>query len=95
MIEVTATDLRKDLFRILDRLAETGEPLRVLRRGRAIDLVPRTQEKSVAEMTPAERFDRWMAKGVREGCEDWDFDHTDNSHWEWDPETKFQDLLEP
>lgn len=95
MIEVTATDLRKDLFRILDRMAETGEVLRVMRRGRAMDLIPQTQEKAVAEMTPEERFDRWMAKGVRKGSEDWDFDHTDNSHWTWDPDTKFKDLLEP
>lgn len=93
MIEVTATDLRKDLFRILDRMAETGEPLRVMRRGRPLDLVPQTQEKTVAEMTPQERFDRWAAKGPREGCEDWGDDiDTNKSHWTWDPETKFRDL---
>ncbi len=95
MIEVTATDLRKDLFRILDRMAETGEPLRVLRRGQPMDLVPQVSKERVAEMTPEQRFDRWMAKGPRAGCEDWDYDPSDTSHWTWDPETKFKDLRKP
>lgn len=95
MIEVTATNFRKDLFRILDRMAETGESLRVLRRGRPMDLVPQAPEKTVADMTPEERFDRWMARGVREGCEDWNYDHTDKSHREWDSDKGLNNLREP
>lgn len=93
MIEVTATNLRKDLFNILDRIEKTGETLRVSRRGRAVDLKPSAVEKPVADMTPEERFDRWATKGPRPGAEDWDYDPTDKSHWEWDPEKKFKDLL--
>ncbi|WP_271085483.1 type II toxin-antitoxin system prevent-host-death family antitoxin [Brevundimonas sp. NIBR11] len=95
MIEVTATDLRKDLFNILDRVERTGESLRVSRRGRSITLKPATAGKSAADMTPQERFDRWMAKGPRQGAENSNYDPSDTSHWEWDPEKKFKDLLKP
>lgn len=95
MIEVTATDLRKDLFNILDRMERTGESLRVSRRGRSLTLKPSTVERSAADMTPQERFDRWMAKGVRHGFETSDFDHTDKSHRAWDPDKELRNLREP
>lgn len=95
MIEVTATDLRKDLFNILDRMERTGESLRVSRRGRSLTLKPSTTQKSVADMTPQERFDRWMAKGPRPGSENSTYDPSDNSHWEWNPEKTFGDLPKP
>jgi antitoxin (DNA-binding transcriptional repressor) of toxin-antitoxin stability system len=93
MIEVTLTELRKDLFRLIDQVAETGETLRVRRKGRTIDLTPVQSEKSVREMTPQERFDRWLAKCETEGpkpCPD-DLD-TYKDHWVWDPNIKFRDL---
>ena len=83
------------MFNILDRLEKTGETLRVSRRGRAVDLKPSVVEGSVATMTPQERFDRWVAKGPRPGSENSTYDPTDKSHWEWDPDKKFKDLLEP
>lgn len=95
MIEITATDLRKDLFNILDRIEKTGETLRVSRRGRAFDLNPSAIGKSVAEMTPEERFDRWRAKGPRPGSENSTYDHTDKSHREWDPDKEFETLRKP
>lgn len=93
MIEVTATDLRKDLFNILDRVERTGEDLRVKRKGRTLTLKPATAEKSIADMTPQERFDRWMAKGPR--FETSSYDHTDKSHREWDPDRALKNLAEP
>lgn len=37
---LTATDLRSNLYRILDRVLETGEPVAIIRRGRVIRIVP-------------------------------------------------------
>lgn len=84
MIEVTATNLRKDLFRILDRLAETGEELRVRRKGQVITFTP---VRSGAGMSHREKFDAALASGVREDWADYDpGDITDNRHIEWTPE---------
>jgi len=40
---LTATELRSNLYRLLDRALETGEPIEILRNGRVIRLVPDTQ----------------------------------------------------
>ncbi|MBJ7448362.1 MAG: type II toxin-antitoxin system Phd/YefM family antitoxin [Brevundimonas sp.] len=93
MIEVTMTELRRDLFRLIDRMAETGEPLRVKRHGRAVDLTARTPDKTVAEMTPQERWARFVARPPLAGFEDVPDDlDTYDDHWTWDPDTKFADL---
>ncbi len=36
---VNATQLRKDVYRILDQVLETGEPCEVIRRGRRLQIV--------------------------------------------------------
>jgi len=36
----TASDLRQDIYRILDRILETGVPAEVVRRGRVLRIVP-------------------------------------------------------
>lgn len=93
MIEVTMTELRRDLFRIIDRMAETGEPVRVRRNGRTIELTALTRNKPASELTPEERFDRWMAEPPLAGFEDVPDDiDTNKSHWIWEPDTKFKDL---
>lgn len=87
MTEVTLTALRKDLFRLVDSVLATGEPL-VIRRGeRRLTLVAEAVQR---EMTPEERWDAYMAQGVREGADDWADDiDTNKSHWTWDPDAKF------
>ena len=96
MIEVTLTEMRKDLFRLIDRMVETGEPIRVRRNGRTIDLSARTGDKPVSEMTPQERYDRWLAKAEAEGPKPCPDDLvTCKDHWTWDPDVKFADLLKP
>lgn len=91
MIEVTATDLRKDLFNILDRL-KAGEEVRVRRQGELLRVTAKVVPPADSADERARRFDEWMAKGPRPGWEDWDFDPNDNSHIEYDPEKKFKDL---
>ncbi len=39
-MKVTATELRQNLYRILDTSLETGEPVVIERKGRTIRLVP-------------------------------------------------------
>jgi len=87
MTEVTLTALRKDLFRLVDSVLATGEPL-VIRRGeRRLTLVAEAVER---KMTPEERWDAYMAQGVREGADGWADDiDTNKSHWTWDPDAKF------
>jgi hypothetical protein len=36
----TATQLRADLYNLLDRVLETGEPLEILRKGRVLRIAP-------------------------------------------------------
>lgn len=93
MAEITITELRKDLFHHLDRMIETGEPLHLKRHGRTVKLMVVAPERTAAEMTPQERWDRYMADGPREGWQDCPDDlDTNKSHWTWDPDTKFRDL---
>lgn len=82
---VTLTTLRKDLFRMVDRVLETGRPLTLVRNGRRLILSP----EPVASQGEAreDRFDRMMAMGVREDAADFDpGDISDGEHMAWSPE---------
>lgn len=37
---VTASQLRQDIYRLLDQVLDTGEPLEIVRKGRRLRLVP-------------------------------------------------------
>jgi hypothetical protein len=37
---VTASQLRQDIYRLIDQVLETGEPLEVERKGRRLRLIP-------------------------------------------------------
>ncbi len=39
-MQVTPTELRKNLFKLLDRVAETGQPLEINRNGIILRIVP-------------------------------------------------------
>jgi antitoxin (DNA-binding transcriptional repressor) of toxin-antitoxin stability system len=57
MAELTLTELRKDLFRVADRVLETGEPVVVVRKGRRLVLQPERPE-----ITPEARWARYLAR---------------------------------
>jgi prevent-host-death family protein len=42
---VTATELRQNIYKLLDRVLETGEPLEIERHGRRLRLVPAEFDK--------------------------------------------------
>ncbi|MFH0753201.1 MAG: type II toxin-antitoxin system Phd/YefM family antitoxin [Candidatus Omnitrophota bacterium] len=37
---ITATQLRKDIYRIIDRVAQTGAPVTITRKGQSVMLFP-------------------------------------------------------
>lgn len=49
-MKYNATDLRKDIYRVLDRILETGEAVDIERNGHLLRIVP------VSELKPVERL---------------------------------------
>jgi len=46
---ITASNLRQDIYQLLDRVLSTGEPLEVKRKGRTLRIVPDMQPDSRLE----------------------------------------------
>ena len=85
MAEITLTTLRKDLFRIVDRVLETGRPLTLVRNGRRLTIA--VQPDYSTPEGREQRFDRMMAMGVREDAADFDpGDISDGAHLDWSAE---------
>jgi hypothetical protein len=57
---VTATQLRQDIYQLLDAVIETGEPLEILRNGRRLKIV-------LDEEAPGEEFSRLARMKERPG----------------------------
>lgn len=49
---VTPSQLRADIYRLIDRVLETGEPLSIDRRGRRLHLVPEVPTSKLSTLTP-------------------------------------------
>lgn len=45
MKQLTPSGLRANLYRILDRVLETGEPVEIRRRGRCLRIVPKGERR--------------------------------------------------
>jgi hypothetical protein len=74
-MEITATELRSNLYRILDRVIETGEPVLLKRKGKRI---------KIAVDKPGSKFSRLVRReGVIKGDPD-DLVHIDWSEY-WKP----------
>ena len=54
MTTVTASQLRADVYRLLDQVLETGEPLEIKRNGRVLRLVPEDAGSKLARIRPIE-----------------------------------------
>lgn len=48
----TASGLRKDIYRILDQVLETGIPVEVERRGQKLRIVPVKRKSKLDRLTP-------------------------------------------
>lgn len=53
-MRVTASQLRADVYRLLDRVLETGEPLEIERGGRTLRVVAEPQGSWVDRLVPRE-----------------------------------------
>ena len=50
---LTASQLRQDIYRILDRVIETGQPVEIERKGRVVRIATKGQDKSIFETLTA------------------------------------------
>ena len=93
MKTVTITELRRNIFRLIDETLETGEPIVLNRKGKRLVLSRETSSSPAAE-TEAEREERWRkfwAEPPPPGWEDVDLsfetlDRALKEHWQWDGE---------
>ena len=51
-MSITASELRQDIYRVLDEVLETGVPVEIERRGRRVRLVPDDVPSKLARLTP-------------------------------------------
>ena len=49
---VTPSQLRADIYRLIDQVLETGEPLEIDRKGQRLRLVPETIQSKLARVRP-------------------------------------------
>jgi len=47
-MEITVSKLREDIYRILDQVLESGEPVVIRRRGRLLRIIPGEQPRPLA-----------------------------------------------
>jgi PHD/YefM family antitoxin component YafN of YafNO toxin-antitoxin module len=94
MKTVTLTELRRNIFQLVDEALATGEPIVVNRKGRR--MVLRSEEAVAADAgeTEEERAERWRkfwAEPPSPGMEDFDLSPEDirrarQEYWHWDEE---------
>lgn len=72
-MELTASKLRQDIYRILDEVLETGIPAVIKRRGKTLKIIPEE---------PKSKFDNLIKREVTEG------DPHDYVHLDWSGDWK-------
>ena len=50
--EITPTELRKNLYRLLDKILQTGTPLDINRKGHKLRIVPLQGPSRIADLEP-------------------------------------------
>jgi antitoxin (DNA-binding transcriptional repressor) of toxin-antitoxin stability system len=89
MKEVTLTELRRNIFRLVDEMLETGEPIVVKRRGQTVKLVPEAVEARRGKPAPddEEAWAKFWAEPSPPGWEGHDLSlEALNKAWKWDEE---------
>lgn len=51
-MRLTASKLRQDIYRILDRILESGQPVEIERKGRLLRIVPDEPPDRLAKLRP-------------------------------------------
>jgi prevent-host-death family protein len=89
MKQVTLTELRRNIFRLIDEALATGEPIVVKRRGRTVTLVPEAVEARRGKLAPddEEGWAKFWAEPPPPGWEACDLSlDALNGAWKWDGE---------
>lgn len=60
----SATKLRADLYRVLDRVLKTGIPVEVIRKDRVLKIVPVEPEDKLQNLTPHPDYLRGDAESI-------------------------------
>jgi antitoxin (DNA-binding transcriptional repressor) of toxin-antitoxin stability system len=87
---VTLTELRRNIFQLVDEVLATGEPIVIDRKGARLVLRGETQRRSEeSEAERAERWRRFWAEPPPAGWEDLDLslealDKDKEAGWRWD-----------
>ncbi len=93
MKTVTLTELRKNIFQLVDEVVATGEPLVIQRKGKRLTLKGETPRNEETRAEREERWERFWAEPPRPGSWDFtveEFNRASAEAWEWDPDTKFK-----
>jgi len=53
---ITASDLRQDIYRILDSVLDSGRPVEVERRGRRLKIAPVAATSKLSRLVPRTKF---------------------------------------
>lgn len=83
MTDITLTELRKDLFRLVDEMISTGRPLRVRRGTMIVEVKTRIVDEGDRVLTPQQRWERFLAKPERGTDLPLDFEDLEYGHWTW------------
>ena len=49
---ISASELRRNVYRVLDRVVDTGQPVEIERRGRRLRIVPAERATKLSSLTP-------------------------------------------
>jgi antitoxin (DNA-binding transcriptional repressor) of toxin-antitoxin stability system len=92
MKEVTLTELRRNIFRLVDEALETGEPIVVKRKGRTVTLAPDgpTPQNGRPAPADAEAWARFWAEPseIQENLTLEEINAAVRSYWHWDEESE-------
>jgi PHD/YefM family antitoxin component YafN of YafNO toxin-antitoxin module len=92
MKTVTITELRRNIFRLIDESLETGEPILLHRKGKRVVLGPETAARAVeTQEERSERLRKFWDEPPPPGMEDADLsfetlDRAVKEYWQWDGE---------
>jgi antitoxin (DNA-binding transcriptional repressor) of toxin-antitoxin stability system len=92
MKTVTITELRRNIFRLIDESLETGEPILLHRKGKRVVLGPETAAAAVeTEAERAERLRKFWDEPPPPGWENLDLSlealkAARQEYWKWDQE---------
>jgi antitoxin (DNA-binding transcriptional repressor) of toxin-antitoxin stability system len=90
MKEVTLTELRRNIFRLVDQALETGEPIVVKRKGRTVTLAPDAPAPRNGRPAPddEEGWARFWAtpSEIQEDLSLEEINAAVRSYWRWDEE---------